>query len=43
MNNSAVATKRGTMPSTNNMGGILYSLTRRGTYKKGVEPMVFIN
>jgi hypothetical protein len=31
------------MPSSASMGGMLSSLTRRGTYKKGKEPMVFIN
>ena len=30
-------------PSSVSLGGILNTLTRRGTYKKGVHPMVFIN
>jgi hypothetical protein len=31
------------MPSSTNMGGMLNSVTRRGTYQKGKEPMVFVN
>ena len=31
------------MPSSTSMGGMLSSVTRRGTYKKGKEPMVFVN
>ena len=31
------------MPSSASIGGMLCSVTRRGTYKKGKEPMVFVN
>jgi len=31
------------MPSSVNIGGLLNSVTRRGTYQKGKEPMVFVN
>ncbi len=31
------------MPSSASMGGMMNSVTRRGTYQKVKEPMVFVN